>query len=110
MPNTWFSQRLLTLKRIENSDPQEPAQHRPLDRRKIVQILSEVKNKKEKVSAVIEKPERKNVKKSQKKALTRTDCPKRIKILQRQKRQRRKRHNGKITKIEEQLLKTKYSD
>ena len=36
--------------------------------------------------------------------------PQTIQILQRQKRRRRKQNNGKITKIEEKLLKTKYSD
>ena len=50
------------------------------------------------------------MKKSQKKALTRTKRPITIQILQRQKRQRRKQSNGKITKIEEKLLKTKYSE
>ena len=110
MPNTQFSQCLLTLKRNENPDPQEPAQHRPLGRKKVVQTLREVKNTNEKVSAVIEKPEIKNVKKSQKKALTHTERPITIQILQRQKRRRRKQNNGKITKIEEKLLKTKYSD
>ena len=105
MPNTRFSQRLLTLKRNENPDPQEPAQHRPLGRKKVVQTLREVKNTKEKVSAVIEKPETKNVKKSQKKSEKR---PITIQILQSQKRRRRKQNNGKITKIEEKLLKTKY--
>ena len=110
MPNTRFSQRLLTLKRNENPDPQEPAQHRPHGRKKVVQTLREVKNTNEKVSAVIENPETKNVKKSQKKALTHTERPITIQILQRQKRRRRKQNNGKITKIEEKLLKTKYSD
>ena len=110
MPNTRFSQRFLTLKRNKNPDPQEPAQHRPLGRKKVVQTLREVKNTNEKVSAVIEKPETKNVKKSQKKALTHTERPITIQILQRQKRRRRKQINGKITKIEEKLLKTKYSD
>ena len=50
------------------------------------------------------------MKKSQKKALKRTECPKRIRVLQRQERRRRKRNNDKTTKIEEQLLKTKYND
>ena len=50
------------------------------------------------------------MKKSQKKALTRTKRPITIQILQRQKIQRRKQSNGKITKIEEKLLKTKYSE
>ena len=108
--NTRFSQRLLTLKRNENSDSQEPAQRRPLGRKKVLQTLREVKNTNEKVSAVIEKPKTKNVKKSQKKALTHTERPITIQILQRQKRRRRKQNNGKITKIEEKLLKTKYSD
>ena len=89
MPNTRFSQRLLTLKRNEKPDPQEPAQHRPLGR-KVVQTLREVKNTNEKVSAVMEKPETKNVKKSQKKALTHTERPITIQILQLQKRRRRK--------------------
>ena len=110
MPNTRFSQRLLTLKRNENPDPQQPAQHRILGRKKVVQTLREVKNTNEKVSAVIEKPGTKNVKKSQKKALTHTERPITIQILQCQKRRRRKQNNGKITKIEEKLLKTKYSD
>ena len=110
MPNTRFSQRLLTLKKNENPDSQEPAQRRPLGRKKIVQTLREVKNTNEKVSAVIEKPKTKNVKKSQKKALTHTERPITIQILQPQKRRRRKQNNGKITKIEEKLLKTKYSD
>ena len=110
MPNTRFSLRLLTLKRNENADSQEPAQRRPLGRKKVVQTLREVKNTNEKVSAVIEKPKIKNVKKSQKKALTHTVRPILIQILQRQKRRRRKQNNGKITKIEEKMLKTKYSD
>ena len=109
MPNTRFSQRLLTLKRNENPGPQEHAQHSPLGREEVVQTLKEVK-KKEKALATIEKPEFKNVKKSQKKALTRTERPIMIQILQRQKRRRRKQNNGKITKIEEKLLKTKCSD
>ena len=50
------------------------------------------------------------MKKSQKKALTLTERPITIQILQRQKRQRRKQNNGKVTKIEEKLLKTKSSD
>ena len=95
MPHTRFRQRLLLLKRKENLDPQ---------------TLREVKNKKEKVSAVIEKPEAKNVKKSQQKALTCTERPITIQFLHCQKRRRRKRINGKITKIEEKFLKTKYSD
>ena len=110
MPNTRFSQRLLTLKRNDNPDSQEPAQRRPLGRKKVVQTLREVKNINEKVSAVIEKPKTKNVKNSQKKAPTHTERPITIQILQRQKRRRRKQNNGKITKIEEKLLKTKYSD
>ena len=110
MPNTRFSQRLLTLKRNENPGPQEPAQHRPLGRKKVVQALREVTNTNEKVSAIIEKPETKNVKKSQKKALTNTERPITVQILQRQKKRRRKQNNGKITKIEEKLLKIKYSD
>ena len=110
MPNTLFSQRLLTLKRNENPGPQEHAQHPPLGREEVVQTLTELKNKKEKALATTEKPETKNVKKSQKKALTRTERPITIQILQRQKRRRRKQNNGKITKIEEKLLKTKYSD
>ena len=75
-----------------------------------MQTLRKVKNTKQKVSVLIEKPKTKNVKKSQKKALTHTKRPITIQILQRQKRRRRKRNNGKITKIEEKLLKTKYSD
>ena len=110
MPNTRFSQHLLTLKRNENPDPQEPAQDRPLGRIKVKRTLREVKNTNKKVSAIIEKPETKNVKKSQKKALTRTKRPITIWILHRQKKRRRKRNNGKITMIEEKLLKTKYSD
>ena len=98
------------LKRNENPDPQEPAHNRPLGRKKVVQTLREVRKTNEKVSAVIEKPENKSVKKSQKKALTHTERPITIQILQRQKRRRRKQNNGKITKIEEKLLKTKYSD
>ena len=110
MPNTRFSQRLLTLKRNENPDSQGPAQRRPLGGKKVVQTLREVKNTNEKVSAVMEKPKTKNVKKSQKKALTHTERPITIQILQRQKRRRRKQNNRKITKIEEKLLKAKYSD
>ena len=82
----------------------------PTWQKKVVQTLREVKNTNEKVSAVIEKLETKNVKKSQKKALTHTERPITIQILQRQKRRRRKQNNGKITKTEEKLLKTKYSD
>ena len=93
MPNTRFSQRLLTLKRNENTDPQEPAQHRPLGGKKVVQTLREVKYTNEKVSAVLEKPKTKNVKKSQKKALTHTERPITIQILQRQKRRRRNQNN-----------------
>ena len=93
MPNTRFSQRLLTLKRNQNPDPQEPAQHRPLSRKKVVQTLREVKNSSEKVSAVIEKHETKNVKKSHKKALTHTERPITIQILQGQKRRMRKQNN-----------------
>ena len=48
MPNTRFSQRLLTLKRNENPDSQEPAQRRPLGRKKVVQTLREVKKHKRK--------------------------------------------------------------
>ena len=110
MPNTRFSQRLLTLTKNENPDPQKPAQPCPICRKKIVQTLREAKNTNKKVSAVIEKPETKNVKKCQKKALTRTERPITIQILQRQKRRRRKRNNGKTTKIKEKLLKTKNSD
>ena len=44
------------------------------------------------------------------KALTRTEPPIAIQILQRQKRGRVKQNNGKITKSEEKLLKTEYSD
>ena len=110
MPNTRFSQRLLSLKKNENPGSQEHAQHPPLGREEVVQTLREVKNKIEKALSIIEKPETKNVKRSQKKALTRKECPIRIQILQRQKRRRRKQNNGKITKIEEKLLKTKYSD
>ena len=110
MPNTHFSQGLLTLKRNENPGPQEHAQYPTLGKEEIVQTLREVKNKKEKALATIEKPETKNGKKSQKKALTRTERPITIQILQRQKRRRRKQNNGKITKIEEKLLKTKYSN
>ena len=106
MPNTRFSQRLLTLKRNENPGPQEHAQHPPLGREEVVQTLREVNNKKEKALAT----ETKNMKKSQKKALTRTERPITIQILQRQKRRRRKQNNDKITKIEEKLLQTKYSD
>ena len=104
MRNTQFSQRLLTLKRNENTDSQGPAQRRPLGRKKVVQTLREVKNTNEKVSAVIEKPKAKNVKKSQKKALTRTKRPITIQILQRQKRRRRKQNNGKVTKIEKKIV------
>ena len=75
-----------------------------------MQTLREVKNKKEKALSTLEKPETKKVKKSQKKALTRTECRITIQILQRQKRRRRKRNNGKITKIEEKFLKAKNSD
>ena len=46
MPNTRFSQRLLTLKLNENPDPQEHAKHPPLGRKEEVQTLREVKNKK----------------------------------------------------------------
>ena len=109
MPNTRFIQCVLTLKRNENSDPQEHAQHSPLGRTEVVQTLREVK-KKEKALAKIEKPETKNGKKSQKKALTPTERPITIQIHQRQKRRRRKQNNGKTTKIEEKLLRTKYSD
>ena len=80
MPNTRFSQRLLTLKRNENPDSQEYAQHPPLGRKEVVQTLRKVSNKKEKALATIEKPKTKNVKKSQKKALTHTERPITIKI------------------------------
>ena len=75
-----------------------------------MQTLKEARNKKEEVLATIEKPEIKSVKKSQKKAPTRTECPIKIQILQRQKRWRQKQNKGKVTKIEEKLLKTNYSD
>ena len=58
MPNTMFSQRLLTLKRNENLNPQE----HPLGRKEVEQTLREVKNKKERALATIVKPEIKNVK------------------------------------------------
>ena len=110
MPNTRFGQRLLTLMRNENPGPQEHAQHPPLGREEVVQTLREVKNKKEKALETIEKVETKNVKKSQKKALTRTERSITIQILHCQKIRRQKQNNGKITKIEEKLLKTKYND
>ena len=72
--------------------------------------LREVKNRNEKVSAVIEKSATKNVKKSQKKALAHMERPITIQILEPPKRRRQKRNNGKNTKIEESLLKTKYSN
>ena len=75
MPNTRFSQRLLPLKRNENPGPQEHAQHPPLAREEVVQTLREVRNKREKALAIIEKPETNNLKKSQKKVLTRTERP-----------------------------------
>ena len=56
MPNRRFSQRFLTLKRNENPGPQETAQHSPLGSKKVVQTLSEVITKKEKVLATIENP------------------------------------------------------
>ena len=110
MPNTRFSQRLLTLKRNENPGPQEHAQHPPLGREEVVQTLREVKNKKEKALATIEKPGTKNVKKIQKKAPTRTERPITIQILQRQKRRRRKKTMGKLPRLKKKFLKTKYSD
>ena len=58
MPNKWFSQCLSTLKRKENPDPEEYAQHCPLGNKK-VQTLRQVRNKNEKVKARIEKPETK---------------------------------------------------
>ena len=61
----------------------------PTWQEKVVQTLREIKNTNEKVSAVLEKPETKNVKKSQKKALTHMERPITIQILQRQKRRRR---------------------
>ena len=109
MPNTRFSQRLLMLKRNKNPDPQEQAQHPPLGRKEVVQTKREVKKKKI-LSDIRKKTETKNVKKSQNKALTRTERPMTIQIVQLQKRRRRKQNNGKITKIEEKMLKTKYSD
>ena len=86
MPNTGLSQRPLSLNRNENPKPKEPAQHPLLGRKELMQILGEVKNKKEKVLTTIEKPKTKNVKKNQKKAVTHTEGPIRIQILQRQKR------------------------
>ena len=68
------------------------------------------KKKKKILSDIRKKTETKNVKKSQNKALTRTERPMTIQIVQLQKRRRRKQNNGKITKIEEKMLKTKYSD
>ena len=53
-----------------------------------MQTLREVKNKNEKALATKEKPEIKSVKKSQK-ALTRTERPTTIQILQRQKRRKK---------------------
>ena len=104
MPNTRFSQRLLTLKRNENPDPQEPAQHRPLGRKKVVQTLGEVKKHKRKsLSGNRKTRNQKREKESEERPIT-------IQILQRQKRRRRKQNNWKITKVEEKLLKTKYSD
>ena len=100
MPNTRFSQRLLPLKRNENPDFQEHAHHPALGMKEVVQTLRELKNKKEKALATIEKSEIKIVKKSQEKALTSTERPITIQILQRQNRRRRKQNNGKITKIE----------
>ena len=53
------------------------------------------------------------MKKSQKKARNYTEHPIRpitIQILQCQKRRKGKQNNGKINKIEEKMLKTKYSD
>ena len=49
-----------------------------------MQTLREVKNKKQKVSAKIEKPKTENVKRSQKKAPTGTERQKTIQILPRQ--------------------------
>ena len=72
MPNTRFSQRFLTLNKNENPDPQESVQHPSLGRKEVKQTLREVKNRNEKVSATIEKPGTENVKKSLKKAPTRT--------------------------------------
>ena len=65
MTSTQFSQRLLTLKKNENPGPQEHAQHPPLGREEVAQTLREVKNKKEKALATIEKPETKIVKKTE---------------------------------------------
>ena len=99
MTNTRLSQRLLTLKRNENPVPQEYAQHPPFGSEEVVQTVREEKNKKQKALATIEKLETKNVKKNQKKALTRTERPITIQILQRQKRRKRKQNNGKITRL-----------
>ena len=75
-----------------------------------MQTLREVKNTNEKVSAVKDKPENKNVTTSQKKALIRSERPITSQILQSQKRLRQKRKNAKTNKVEEKLLKTEYND
>ena len=80
MPKARFSQRLLTLKRNKNPDPQKQAQNPPFGRHEVAQTLRKVKNKKEKALARIKKPKTKNLKKSQKKALTRTERPKRFRF------------------------------
>ena len=105
MANTRFSQCLLTLKRNKNPNLQKHAQPFPLGGKEVAQTLREVKDKKQKALALIEKPEAKN-----EKAPTHTERPITIQLLQRRKRRRRKQKNGKITKIEEKLLKTKYGD
>ena len=70
-----------------------------------MQNLREERNTNEKVSAVIEKPEIKNVEKSRKKALTRTERPITIQILQRQKRRKgKRRNNAKIKRLKKNSL------
>ena len=76
------------------------------DRKEVVQNLERIL----KSLNDIEKSKTKIAEKSQKKASNRTECPITIQILQRQKRRRRNQNIEQIAKIEEKLLKNKYSD